>query len=546
MRRPRLRRPSPRLPLIVLLAGAIGGAVAQQHIDDDGAAGASAEANAADDTDDGAVPVDVMPTVAGDDVLASTWYCAAGTGDQGGMADHTVAILNPSNRALDATVTVYGGVLSSQGTRPAAVPAPVRQRVRLPARDRVELRLGDVVAAPLVAALVEVEGGAVAVDHGVSGPHGADAGPCASDAAPVWHLASGATTRDAREVVALFNPFPTDAIVDVAFGTDAGSREPLRFHGFPVPAGSVVGVDIGDDVAREAQVSATLRVRTGRLVVERLQSLDGSLGSEGLSLALGVPEPSTMWAFADGTVGEAQTERIVVYNPGDDRAEVDVNVLPTTEESAPAPQAFRLSIPAGDFSVVDYGAEDRVPVGVGHATLVRSTNGVPVVAERVLSHTVTAGEDGEDGEDDESESTGDTAAGPGAALAARRWTFPGPLGGDGSTTPFVVFNPDPERPTRVTLLEVAHGRQTEVRTARDVEIPPGGRVTLTDEPDDAEDVDDPDDPSGGAPESAWVVESEAPVVVERVVLGADGLRVATELGLPSVDGAAPLADGEQP
>jgi hypothetical protein len=43
-----------------------------------------------------------------------------------------------------------------------------------------------------------------------------------------------------------------------------------------------------------------------------------------------------------------------------------------------------------------------------------------------------------------------------------------------------------------------------------------------------------------------VVESEAPVVAERVVLGAGGLRVASELGLPSADGAAPLADREQP
>ena len=131
----------------------------------------------------------------------------------------------------------------------------------LPGRGRVELRLGDLVPAPLVAALVEADGGPVAVEHRVTGPHGVDVGPCASASAPVWHLASGATTRDAREVLVLFNPFPTDAIVDITFDTDAGSREPVRFQGFPVAAGTVVGVDIGDDVARESQVSATLRTR---------------------------------------------------------------------------------------------------------------------------------------------------------------------------------------------------------------------------------------------------------------------------------------------
>ena len=237
-----------------------------------------------------------------------------------------------------------------------------------------------------MAALVEAKGGAVAVEHRVTGPHGVDVGPCTSATAPVWHLASGATTRDAREVVVLFNPFPTDAIVDISFDTDAGSREPVRFQGFPVAAGTVVGVDIGDDVAREPQVSATLRTRTGRVVVERLQEFDGSLGPEGLAVALGVPEASTTWAFAEGTVDDGRTERIVVYNPSDERAQVEVRVLPTTDEPAPAPQPFRLSIRAGTFTVVDYGDEERVAAGVGHATVVRSTNGVPVVAERVMAH----------------------------------------------------------------------------------------------------------------------------------------------------------------
>src|SRR4029453_18886619 len=290
------------------------------------------------------------------------------------------------------------------------------------------LRLGDLVPAPLVAALVEASGGPGAVEHRVTGPHGGEVGPSASAPAPVWPLASGTTTRDARDVVVLFNPFPTDAIVDIIFETDAGSREAVRFQGFPGAAGTVVGVDIGDDVAREAQVSATLRTRAGRVVAERLQEFDGSLGPEGLAVALGVPEASTAWAFPDGVVDDSRTERIVVYNPGDERAQVEVQVLPTSDEPAPAPQPFRLSVRGGTFAAVDYGAEDRVVPGVEHATLVRSTNGVPVVAERVPP---AAGEAGgtdddtgdEEGGGDDADSgeggggdrvRGDVAAGPGA------------------------------------------------------------------------------------------------------------------------------------
>lgn len=529
MKRPRLRRRSPRLPFIVLLAAAIGGAAWQARIDEDRG---TVLANTADGA---AGSVEGMPAVASDDALATTWYCAAGTGDEGGMADHVVSVLNPGDRSLEAIVTVYGGVLASSSPTTAetsetpaipSAPAPAARTIRLPARDRVELRLGGLVTAPLVAALVEAKDGPVAVEHRVTGPHGVDVGPCASASAPVWHVASGATTRDAREVVVLFNPFPTDAIVDISFDTDAGSREPVRFQGFPVAAGTVVGIDIGDDVAREAQVAATLRTRIGRVVVERLQEFDGSLGPEGLAVALGVPGASTTWAFADGAVDEGGSERIVVYNPSDERAQVEVQVLPATDEAAPAPQPFRLSIRAGTFTVVDYGAEERVAAGVGHATVVHSTNGVPVVAERIMTH---AGERyGEDDQDEESsegdDRTGDIAAGPGAVVAARRWAFPSAFDSAGLRSRFVVFNPDSERSARVTLLAVVNGREAEVDDARDVDVPPGGQVGL----------------DGDAAGSAWVVESGAPVVVERVVLGEEGLRLAAGVGIPSGDGAVSL------
>jgi Family of unknown function (DUF5719) len=540
VKRLRLRRRSPRLPVIVLLAAAIGAAVWQARTEEErGAAVASAADSAA-----AVRPAPGMPAVASGDALASTWYCAAGTGDQGGMADHSVTVLNHGDRGVGVTVTVYGGLLASSSPTtaedpdapppPAAAPAPGARRFQLAAHDRVELRLGNLVPAPLVAALVEAEGGPVAVEHRVVGPHGVDVGPCASATAPVWHLASGATTRDAREVVVLFNPFPTDAIVDIAFETDAGSREPVRFQGFPVAAGTVVGVDIGDDVAREPQVSATLRTRTGRVVAERLQEFDGSLGPEGLAVALGVPEASTTWAFADGGVADGRTERIVVYNPSEERAEVEVRVLPTIDEPAPAPQPFRLSIRAGTFTVVDYGAEERVAVGVEHATVVRSTNGVPVVAERALSHVGEPGRGGDEGGDkggdeggDESAGdvgAGDVADGPGAVVAATRWAFPSPVHDPEAGVRFVVFNPDPERSVPVTLFAVANGRETRVDADADAVVAPGGRFALGDD-------------AGGF---SWVVEAGAPVVVERVLVRDGGVRLATGPGIPSVDGSVPL------
>ncbi|MGH9111930.1 MAG: DUF5719 family protein [Acidimicrobiales bacterium] len=518
-----MRRPSPRLPVVVLVGGAIGGAVAFGGIDGEPAAeggGVRAASTVG------------MPAVAAADAPTSTWYCAAGTGEQGGIADHTVAIFNPGDTRVAATVTVYGGAIAPAPS-PAAAAEPVAREISVPAGDRVELRLGEVVAAPLVAALVEA-GGAVAIEHRVAGPHGRDAAPCASAASPVWHFASGATTRDARDVVVLFNPFPTEATVDVVFDTEDGAREPVRFQGFPVPARSVVGVDIGDDVTRKEHVSMTLRVRTGRVVAERLQQFDGSLGQEGLSLALGAPAAATTWAFADGVVGEGTTERIAVYNPGEALAEVEVRVLPSTREPAPAPQPFRLSVKPGEFAVVDYTDQDRIPRDTRHATVVHATNGVPVVVERIVAQTV----EGEDGEE-----ASDVVSGPGAVVAARTWTFPLASAGEAGTAPeteteiaqdasparFVVFNPDRERSVHVTLHAVVDGRDSEVDDARDVEVPPGGRVMLVAEP------------PADAPGTAFVVEADAAVTAERMILTTDRLRLAMSVGIPNVDDSVSLA-----
>jgi hypothetical protein len=71
---------------------------------------------------------------------------------------------------------------------------------------------------------------------------------------------------------------------------------------------------------------------------------------------------------------------------------------------------------------------------------------------------------------------------------------------------------------------VVDGRETEVDDARDVVVPPGERVGV----------------AGDTAASAWIVESGAPVVVERVVLGEDGIRLAAGPGIPGAAGAVAL------
>ena len=163
-RRPARGRRDPRslatrVPVVLVLAAAVAGAVALDAGDDRADGAGASGADRATTTD-----APVMPATPGAAAESSTWYCAAGTSEEGGFADHTVTIQNPTGDDLEATVTVYGGAVlaaAAAGAAPAAEPAavPVVEQVALPAGERVAVRLADVMAAPLTAALVEVDGG---------------------------------------------------------------------------------------------------------------------------------------------------------------------------------------------------------------------------------------------------------------------------------------------------------------------------------------------------------------------------------------------------
>ncbi|HEX5946199.1 MAG TPA: DUF5719 family protein [Acidimicrobiales bacterium] len=615
----------------------------------------------------------LMPASSPADAQASTWYCAAGTAVDGGMADHTVTMLNPTDGPLVAAVTVFAGAMVGDGE---GAHGSVTREIPLPAGEEVALRLAEVVEAPLAAALVEVDGGDVAVSHRVAGPHGGDVAPCSTVAAPTWHLAWGATTRDTRDVVVLFNPFPSGATVDAVFATEDGGREPVRLQGLPVPPHSVVGVDLGDDVTRSEQVSATFAARSGNVVVEHLQEYDGSLEVRGLSLAPGVSAPGETWVFADGEAstrapvtpppeagtdgaddadadesssgedtdtepdeaasddtdpdGEAAsdseaanddeapddesgnesgddepdedesiaTERIVVYNPGEERAEVDVQVIPAAvegeDDAAPAPQPFGLSVGPGRFEVLDLGDEERVPEGVPHTTVVRSTNGVGVVAERVTADHGPVPEQSSQRSEAQPR-TSEISATTGSRLAAPVWRFLG-MGDpedEGSTVSFVVYNPDPAASVSVRVDLLPDGAATAGDAEEDAEDDAAEDTTTTtttgsDDPEDTDrstadgasddDSGEDDDSAGDSDEAAGpdgltapvrvgpgeqavieldadqaavataaILEADGPVVVDRVVRLEDGRRRSLGGGIPAAAGALaldrPAADG---
>lgn len=421
---------SPRLPFLLLLAGvtAVGARTAWQDRTADGPGegdGLSTPASPATEpelaTEGGSSP--------GGEPGPSTWYCAAGTA--GGLADHVVVVINPTDRSVGASLTVFfeDGPSSAAGpagsaSQPYRIAVPAGEELRiglagferhLPVRppsppstaeantmpdeelppDDEPSAVPDISGETFLAALVEVdeapaEAGpgrkGVRVEHEVSGPHGATSGPCAPRGAPTWHFAWGRTTRDARDLLVLFNPFPSDVVVDGQFSTPDGLREPVRWQGLTVPGRTVVAVEVGADVTRREHVAATVRTRAGSLVVERLQTFDGSLDmEEGMRLALGQPRAAYGAGFPGGANTAGDSELIVLYNPTGDVAEVNVAVRPE-DPAVPRPLPFHVVVQPERFETLNYAQESRVPSGKTYTTVVRSTNGVPIISEQVLTN----------------------------------------------------------------------------------------------------------------------------------------------------------------
>jgi hypothetical protein len=283
---------------------------------------------------------------------------------------------------------------------------------------------------------------------------------CASSASASWYFAEGVTTRDAGEVLLALNPFPDDAVVDVVFSTEEGVVSPQALTGLLVRGQALTTINVGEFVQRRESVSTTLTARTGRLVVGRLQTFDGSAGRRGISVGLGAAAPGRTWYFPEGIVADGLNERFLVYNPGPVEAQVEMSLALDAGEAEP----LRLTIPRESRLTVVAGEESRIPKGVPHAVTVRSVEGPEVVVERAIDGAAPSARTG-------------VSVTLGARLPATRWlTAAG--GADENTDQWVVVQNPGDRPARVSLNLLSEGSLAAVGNFTNVEVPPGQRKAL--------------------------------------------------------------------
>jgi hypothetical protein len=402
-----------------------------------------------------------------------------------------VVIANAGTKALSGTATVVS-IAGAARIVPLAVPQ----------RGRSTVRLADAVTGPWVSTVVELDGGDAAVELAVGGPLGESVTPCASSASATWHVATGVTTKDAVETLLVFNPFPEDAVVDFSFATEGEVVTPESLTGTSVPGRGMIAVDVGRFVQRRDAVASTVRARSGRLVVARAQTFDGTAGPKGLTVALGSAAPGLRWRFPEGRVADGVVERFVVFNPSTEEATVELAIALEVGQAEP----ILITVPRQSAFTVVANDETRIPKGAPHAVTVSASNGVGVVVERTVVFGPPSGR------------TGVTTT-VGSRVAARRWALAAGQSDDAVEELVVVQNPG-TRPVHVSIAVLDEGAQPPPPGLADLEVPAGGRRGV---------------PLGDHVKGAvtpLVVTSNEPVVVERDTYRRKGPGTTMAIGVP--------------
>jgi hypothetical protein len=432
------------------------------------------------------LPGQDMPVAAPASALSSSWYCVAGGG-----GDTSIVIANPTDASVRGRVTVVG----NNGARASTA-------VVVPPVGRVTVNEKDLLSSPYAAALVDLDGGEVVAEQLLVTAAGTMSTPCASATSDHWYLADGSTAKDATLLVALFNPFADDAIVDFTFSTEQGPTTPIDFQGVVVPAHGLLMADIGAHVRRRDHVATAMAVRTGRIVAAGIQTFAAGSPRKGAAVVLAAPSLGHTWLFPDGYVAPGITERFWIYNPTRTDAEVEL-VLDLERGSA---EPFDLTVRAGADLALTVNGESRVPPAVPHAARLRSTNGVPFVVARSIDVTAPSPRSG-------------YSSTVGARQTAKRWLLA--AGGPTETLDewVVVQNPG-DRAVTIAVRGLADRQLLPVEGLQNVVIPPHGRQAFR---------------LGDHLKRAALpvlVTADGPVVVERELYGVKAPGINSVIGVP--------------
>jgi len=316
------------------------------------------------------------------DALTSSWFCplVGLRGPVPGFGEVTTEVLltNMTAEVASASVEFRGRTTGRQYVM--ADVAPYSTGV---------VTTSDYVRDEVTGALVEASSGGLAVTRRFVSPLGIDEARCSSVLAPDWYVPVGDTQADALAVLAIMNPLPRDAIVDVTFASEAefGPFVAPALTGVVVPAWSTVAVNIGEHARRRDVVAASVRARAGRIAVDSLVAYDGSVGRRGLAAELASVATGERWLVPVAGIDDDTQIWVRIFNPSDDVAEVAASVV------SDDPLGDRLAFAVASHDIVELKVEPPGELTPGLDTLLAAPGlpfGVSVVSQNDVPLVVWA------------------------------------------------------------------------------------------------------------------------------------------------------------
>jgi hypothetical protein len=401
------------------------------------------------------------------------------------VAQARIAIANVGRS--DASLDVM--VLPDKGN-------PTRSQLIVKANSQIVKRRADL--GPPGAITMESFGGRVVVEEGLEGPTGMDFSPCALQTSTRWEFAAGTTPRGAQQWLVIDDPYASDAKVDVVLRTSAGVRRPDALQGLDIGRRSrtVIAIHDASGAVRQDRVAVEVNATVGGVVAAQTLIFNSDTGTPGVATTVGVPGPAEHWMFAEGVVPDQGTSMLAVVNVGPDDADVGVQ---TIVEKAQASTPVQLTLTPDNVQWVKFGGcrpgEQGcipLPAGTRFGIDVRAEGGSQIVAQTLGRVPPVASRSG-------------VTTSMGVREAARSWVFArSQVAGERETT-LAVTNPTATQ--AVIDVNLVQGNTTS-NPLRKIRVLPGRRITIL--------VADPTTPR--RPDAAMVVQSDVPIVVERLMV----------------------------
>lgn len=312
------------------------------------------------------------PSVASSTNQESSWYCTWSL--PVGVQSNGAALTLTNASKTTSTVLLYTS-LSAKPIRNVSITA--WSSVSVPLSSISKTQTGGVT-------VIAKQGRSLA---SLSLPYGATEvqSPCQVTPGFYW-LANDLSTLSGDQIgLSLYNPFSTDAVVDVYSVTEQGSASPSSYQGLIVPAGSTLRLRTKLLLAPVQSAAIEVRARSGRIVLGAI-ALRGDVHGSGLTFPLVTTRPSANWIFPYVPTGPGATSTVTIANPSARVVAVDLTLAPyaasnpVSGNSGVTGSSTRLSVEVApaSVSVIPLGSQFKTPPKAAFQVDVTSRNQVGV------------------------------------------------------------------------------------------------------------------------------------------------------------------------